>query len=65
MFIQPTIIVPILLIVLIILAFIGIVALFVKKIRERRKRMNINIEKMKKLSASINKLNVSSKVKVK
>jgi hypothetical protein len=58
MFIQPTIIVPILLIVLITLVFIGIVVLIVKKMKERWKRIRISVEKLKKLSEK-------SKVKLK
>jgi len=62
MFMQPTILVPILLIVLITLVFIGIVALIVKKMKERWKRIRINVEKIKKLSE---KSNIKYKVKVK
>jgi hypothetical protein len=65
MFMQPTIIVPILLIVLITLVFIGIVALIVKKMKERWKRMRINVAKIKKLSAYMDETRVNRKVRVK
>jgi heme/copper-type cytochrome/quinol oxidase subunit 2 len=59
LFMQPTIIVPILLIVIILMVVAGIIALFVKKMRERRRKMKASFEKMKKINSLPSVLKVS------
>jgi hypothetical protein len=58
LFMQPSIIVPILLGVLILVVFIGIIALVVRKRRIERRNMVRNIRKMKELQAAVARISV-------
>jgi uncharacterized membrane protein len=60
LFIQPTMIVPILLIVIILLIIIGIFALIAKKRKERIKKMEDNIRRMRQLNEEASDIKVNN-----
>jgi len=63
LFMNPSGLIPVLLIVLILIVLVAIIGVTIRNINERRRRMSANLKKMKRLEAAVSNLNLREQEK--